>query len=258
MATKELQVRNNDQASIMESVLIKGNLADLTPQERNNYYMKTCESLGLNPLTKPFEFIELNGKLTLYVKKDATDQLRNINNISISIVSREKMDDVYVVTARAETRDGRVDESIGIVSIAKEDGEWTQSTTGKKYFKGNGQFKQLRGDELANALMKAETKAKRRVTLSISGLGWTDESEIDSIPNAKPVQIDHNTGEIKVDTCKACGVEVDEHTAEKSILRFGEVYCVKCGKELLKKPDRPVIDDPLDYPADETPLEMER
>ncbi|MDQ3831524.1 MAG: hypothetical protein M3361_19940 [Candidatus Tectomicrobia bacterium] len=40
----------------------------------------------------------------------------------------------------------------------------------------------LRGDALANALMKCETKAKRRVTLSIAGLGWLDETEIETIP----------------------------------------------------------------------------
>jgi hypothetical protein len=38
---------------------------------------------------------------------------------------------------------------------------------------------------LANALMKAETKAKRRVTLSIAGLGWLDETELETIPQAR-------------------------------------------------------------------------
>jgi hypothetical protein len=43
----------------------------------------------------------------------------------------------------------------------------------------------LKGDALANALMKSETKAKRRVTLSIAGLGWLDETELETIPVAK-------------------------------------------------------------------------
>ena len=33
--------------------------------------------------------------------------------------------------------------------------------------------------------MKAETKAKRRVTLSISGMGWMDETEVENIPGAQ-------------------------------------------------------------------------
>lgn len=41
----------------------------------------------------------------------------------------------------------------------------------------------LKGDGLANALMKAETKAKRRLTLSMCGLGMLDETELETIPS---------------------------------------------------------------------------
>lgn len=154
-----------DAGSIMEAVITKGDLAKLTPEERTRYYATVCQSVGLNALTKPFEYITLNGKLTLYARKDATDQLRSLRSVSVVIVSRERLDDVYLVTARATTADGRTDESIGAVSIAK-----------------------LGGDALANALMKAETKAKRRVTLSICGLGMLDETELETIPGATPVR----------------------------------------------------------------------
>jgi hypothetical protein len=36
--------------------------------------------------------------------------------------------------------------------------------------------------ERANTILKAITKAKRRVTLSICGLGWLDETEVEDIP----------------------------------------------------------------------------
>src|SRR5690606_25662498 len=39
----------------------------------------------------------------------------------------------------------------------------------------------LKGEALANLRMKAVTKAKRRVTLSICGLGILDESELDTL-----------------------------------------------------------------------------
>jgi hypothetical protein len=148
---------------IIESVIVKGDLAKLSPEERTRYYSEVCRSVGLNPLTKPFEYLQLNGKLTLYARKDATDQLRQIHGVSLTIVSREQVGDVYVVTARATTASGRSDESIGAVSIGT-----------------------LKGDALANALMKAETKAKRRVTLSICGLGLLDETELETIPGAQP------------------------------------------------------------------------
>lgn len=147
----------------LERVLVGGDLSKLTPDERVHYYKAVCQSVGLNPLTKPFEYITLNGKLTLYARKDCTDQLRTIHGVSITLPSREMIDGVYVVTANARNAGGRTDESTGAVQIDN-----------------------LKGEAKANAMMKAETKAKRRVTLSICGLGLLDETEIESIPDAKP------------------------------------------------------------------------
>ncbi len=142
----------------IEKALIQGDLSALNEQERLSYYDKICKSLGLNNLTKPFEFIKLNNKLTLYATKSCTEQLRQIHNISLTISSREKIDSVYVVTAKAKTPDGREDESTGVVNTEN-----------------------LKGEALSNAMMKAETKAKRRVTLSICGLAMLDESEKESV-----------------------------------------------------------------------------
>lgn len=151
-------------SEVIEKVLITGDLTKLTTEQRLHYYLSLCGSLGLNPNTKPFEYITLNGKLTLYARKDCTDQLRRIYHISIQITDRSKIDDVYIVTAKAKNHGGREDESTGAVNVAG-----------------------LRGDALANALMKAETKAKRRATLSICGLGMLDEAEIETIKDARPV-----------------------------------------------------------------------
>lgn len=153
------------QQNAIENALIKGDLSMLKPEERLAYYKKVCDSVGLNPLTKPFEYIQLNGKLVLYATRAATDQLRSVHKVSIKITAREKFDDIYVVTAQATNSDGRFDESTGAVNIAG-----------------------LRGDSLANAYLKAETKAKRRVTLSLCGLGLLDESEIETISDAKPFE----------------------------------------------------------------------
>jgi hypothetical protein len=54
----------------------------------------------------------------------------------------------------------------------------------------------LRGDALANAIMKCETKAKRRLTLSLCGLGMLDESEIETVTDAHTVDVDPETGEV--------------------------------------------------------------
>jgi hypothetical protein len=167
------QLAVRDGAEIIEQVMLQGDLAKLKPEERVRYYREVCRSLGLNELTRPFEYITLNGKLTLYARKDCTDQLRTIQGVGITKLERERLDDLYVVTAYASNSKGRQDSAIGAV-----------------YVKG------LNGEALANALMKAETKAKRRVTLSLCGLGWTDESEVESIPAAQTVVVDQTTGEV--------------------------------------------------------------
>lgn len=148
-------------AAVVEQVLIKGDLSSLTPTQRAEYYSKVCESVGLNPMTKPFEYITLNGKLTLYALRACTDQLRSIYAVSVEDLAETERDGVFIVTAKVKNGQGRTDIAKGAVSIGG-----------------------LKGEALANALMKAETKAKRRATLSICGLGWLDESEVDSIPGA--------------------------------------------------------------------------
>jgi hypothetical protein len=181
-------------AAALEKVLLQGDLSSLEPEERITYYRELCASLDLNPLTKPFEYLEMKGQggkmmLILYVRKDCTDQLRNKHGASSKIISREVIDGVYVVTAQASTLDGRVEESIGAVPIMKEGGKWS-TRDGRREFEGDGTFVPLRPEERANAMMKAETKAKRRATLSLFGLGLTDESEVETIGSARTVSVE--------------------------------------------------------------------
>jgi hypothetical protein len=144
-------------AEIVEAVLIAGDLSNLTAEERTDYYMRVCQSTGLNPLTRPFEYVRLNGRTVLYAKKDASDQLRRIHNVSLEVVDRSVSHDVLTVTVRATMPSGRHDEDIGAVSL-----------------------KGLNSEAIANAHMKALTKSKRRATLSICGLGLLDETEVRS------------------------------------------------------------------------------
>ena len=157
----------------VEAVLLNGDLSKLTTEQRVSYYNHVCETLGLNPLTQPFAYLSLSGKTVLYARKDATEQLRNIHNISIDpkAFTREVIEGVYVVTAPASMPNGRTDVSTGAVAIEG-----------------------VKGEARANAMMKAETKAKRRVTLSICGLGLLDETEIDSIPTVVTVSVEPPEG----------------------------------------------------------------
>lgn len=172
--TTTVATREQESAAIVESVVIGGDLGRLTAEQRVAYYRQVCDSVGLNPWTRPFDYLVLNGKLTLYANRGASDQLRRLRAISIEKVEREELDGIFLVTVYGRDKDNRVDTAIGAVPI---DG--------------------LKGEARANAMMKAETKAKRRLTLALAGLGWLDESEVDSIgPAAMRADVDPETGEI--------------------------------------------------------------
>ncbi|ELU2122542.1 hypothetical protein SBM49_001120 [Campylobacter coli] len=173
-----------------ELALVKGDLSKLSDVERASYVKNLCESLGLNMLTNPFEYIVLNGKLTLYANKSATDQLRQIRKVSITKTEVAQVGDIYMVTAYAATPDGRTDCDTGALNI-----------------------KNLGGDNLANAIMKAITKAKRRVTLSICGLGMLDESELD----LKVWGSDEKAIENKAKEIKALGAQLRKFMSDNGL-----------------------------------------
>ncbi len=183
---------DRDMSRVMEDVLGKGDLTQLTSGERLQYLNKLCESMGLNPLTRPFEFVSLKGKLTLYAKKDATDQLRKIHKIDVYKVEKDiDPDGLLIVTAYAKDKEGREDIDVGFANLAG-----------------------LRGEDKGNAILKAYTKAKRRVTLSIVGLGLLDETEVMDIPgaNCKDVNGPVREAYTLVDEDGLCTEEMDSET----------------------------------------------
>lgn len=169
-------VKRTDQPSetndtLYESLALRGDISGLNPKEKARYYGELCTRLGLDPYTQPFIPLKLNGKEVLYASRGATDQLARLHRVTRSVVSRERVDDVYVVTVRAELPSGRAEDSIGAVALGAQ-----------------------KGDALANALMKAETKAKRRATLALLGLGLLDESELETIPARAMVPLHDEMG----------------------------------------------------------------
>lgn len=152
----------------IKTVLFTGNLKDLSAEEKVTYYDQLCETINVNPLTMPFSYIIFQGKEILYANRSCTDQLRK--NIGLSLEKTEITNDgkIYTVRAYGVDSEGRKDVATGCVNIEN-----------------------LKGDALANAYMKAETKAKRRLTLSMGGLGILDESELETLPKEgfKPIEI---------------------------------------------------------------------
>jgi len=176
---------------IVEAVIARGDLTKLTQRERAKYYVRVCQSVGVNPYTRPFEYLMLDGKLVLYARKDVTDQLRAIHAVSVLDLQEREREGIYIVTAKVRNGVGRTDVSTGAVSIAG-----------------------LKGTMLANMLMKAETKAKRRATLSICGLGWLDETEVSDIANALRSPENDDLDQIPADAAVPSAAEDLQHVDE--------------------------------------------
>ncbi len=151
-------------ASTMEKVVVNGDLSKLDSAQRLQWYKARCDAAGLDPRTQPFQYITLQGKLTLYATKGATDQLIANRRLSVEIPERGYVADlgIYEVRCRVTSPDGRTVEDVAALPVAG-----------------------LKGDNLCNAVMKCITKAKRRTVLSACGLGMLDESEVETIPDAR-------------------------------------------------------------------------
>lgn len=143
----------------ISAILAEGDLSRLSSQQRNQYYVRLCEATGLEPMLQPFRYLKLSGQLRLYANKSCAEQLRNIHGISIEITDQREDGGLWLVTVVATDKRGRSDSDVGFAQI-----------------------KGLVGENRGNAILKAVTKAKRRVTLSMTGLGGLmDETEVASV-----------------------------------------------------------------------------
>ena len=147
---------------IQDSIVLRGDLSGLNETQKRDYYLYRCRQVGLDPAAKPFDLLTLNGKQILYANAGATQQLCAIHKLSTQITHRERVDGIYIVSVRCTGADGRVSENQGAVDVSS-----------------------LQGERLANAILKATTKAIRRSVLAHCGLGMLDETEVETIPEAR-------------------------------------------------------------------------
>jgi len=156
-----VQLKQQIEPGIIAKLVTTGDLSQLTPADKVAYYNYRCQQAGLDPAAQPFSLLRLNGKEVLYANASCTQQLCGIHKLSVEITSKERQDEIYVVCARAKSPDGRSTDNMGAVPLG-----------------------QLKGEALANAMLKATTKAIRRTVLAHLGLGMLDETEVETIPNA--------------------------------------------------------------------------
>lgn len=189
---------------VLNRALMTGDLAQLAPEERQTYYLALCYTSGINPLTRPFQVIKNDeGALVWYIGVPGAEQLRKLHRVSVRVLERrtDPATGLYGVSVRAWLPSGRSEEAEGWVPVVRPKGTWrTNEKTGRRYFEeakshdGEPIFQPLRGKELADAYHRAESKAKRRVTLALCGLGLPEVEE------GEVLTYDPVTGEIFDDT----------------------------------------------------------
>lgn len=148
----------------LEHVLGTGDLARLTNEQRIGHYLRLCRALGLEELSRPFDWLLLDGKLVLYPNKSCAEQLRRAHQISVRVIRREPVGDLFVVEVEGTRPNGQTDQASKYVPTTK----WDRQ---------HGQHVRLQGAELANAYAKAETGAKRRLAFSMVGLAAVPDPE---------------------------------------------------------------------------------
>jgi hypothetical protein len=148
-----------------DHAIATNDLSKLAPRQRVGLVLALCKSLALNPLSRPFEFLVLDGKVTLYATKSATEQLGRLHQISVKRTREANVGDLHVVEVEGRQPNGRTSFATKYVSLR------------------DGRGNPLAGQKLGDAYAKAETGAKRRLILSMVGLaGLPDDDEAGGRP----------------------------------------------------------------------------
>lgn len=149
-------------------------LESLNEQQRQDYVKAVCEHMGvpsnLNLVMLAY-LDEQDGprRLVAYAKRGATEIVRDQRGINVTDLTSKEVGGSIVFTATGKDSKGR-----------------QEMSTGAKFIAG------LTGKDLDDAIMTAQTRATRRMTLQFIGAGILDESEVNpkntvELKNTTPV-----------------------------------------------------------------------
>lgn len=171
--TRELYRANHGVSSeTLSKIILKGDWKDLTPAQRVEGYIALCRSLGLNPLTKPFDLLEMRDRTTLYLNSAGGAQLGALHKASYHITRVETepvADTVMLVRAYVKVRlpDGRENEDVGIKTCNPKD-----------------------VNDYIRAYKSAITNGRLRAIKGLIGLNVVVEGDEEEIPEARVVSVE--------------------------------------------------------------------
>lgn len=173
----------------IQDVLTKdaGRCDRLNDEQRADYINYLCSKIGIEPTFRPIDLIPTKNGIKPYLNKGAGELIRDKRRISVDDMEIKEIGNMWLVTCRVRSFDGRCDTDMGVC---------LKNGTDKSPM------------NLNDSLMKAVTKAKRRATLSMCGLGAIIEEAHPTEYNGDPEQ----------QQCKSQILLEDESAAKKVFL----------------------------------------
>src|SRR5215467_13587952 len=151
-------------AVLTERLLLgDGDLSKFSPDERLRFAQLMCERRGVDVRDGVVQLIRSQGRVVLYWNSLFTDSQRAVLGITIESLTWDIFDNICVARCEMRAADGRRDVDIGAVSVEG-----------------------LKGVARENAIMKSLTKAKRRTTLSILGMGSSESEDLPETARPAP------------------------------------------------------------------------
>jgi hypothetical protein len=147
--------------SLLVNIGLNGSVSHFDKSQKQALLSKLCITLGLNEELQPFRIYQnIRGEEYIYATKECCAQLRHREHINIMEVGEPIFSNNTIsVRVKGNNKHGRESWEIGSVGT-------TESMTSA---------------EIAHGVMTAVTKAKRRLTLCLSGLGVLADVELEDM-----------------------------------------------------------------------------
>lgn len=162
--TTALAASGKEQSVAVKEYFRSGNVSAMSPDEKDYVLAKLCERYGLDFVLRPFELISFRGVEKFYMTASATNQLAAQKSLS-----REVLDTTFDLekgiascAVRVSDPTGRAETGSAFINISRFVQDASMPSGVRKDV--------MSGEDLANALAKLETKAKRRVTMAFFGV----------------------------------------------------------------------------------------
>jgi hypothetical protein len=163
----EMPAKYDAEPAVIEQ-LIRGDVSSVPREALLRYVFTFCERVGISPLAVPFSLMKTQRGMQLVANRNFYDAVASKYSVSRECTGEGFFEGtkLYYTRYRATTPDGRVTEDMALVDTAG-----------------------LSGNDLANAIMKAHTKGRNRVTRAHLGFPFPDETEAETVPGASVVSI---------------------------------------------------------------------